>query len=550
MTIDGERTRVRRRVRTRGRPNTQAKKRVRPAVEFHPSGWRERAWIAAMVASVVIAMNTGNLPAQDATNTAAGAGAEDVRALRQKIEELERKVRELEEKGKADSQEEKTKGRVEELEQKVKILERSRELDADAAEAKAKEAPKIAIGRDGFSFGNADASYAVQLKGVLQVDSRTFFHDAGITGNDGLLLRRARPILQGTLARDFDFQFVPDFGGSSVQIFDAWLNYRYNPALQLMAGKFKSPVGLEQLQSDIDLSFNERALPTDLVPNRDIGFELHGNLFGGVASYAAGIFNGIGDARNSSNLDFEDNKAFEARIFFLPFKTTSMYALQGVGFGLGGSYEDMQKANTTGLPATTGGSLAGFVTDGQQQFFAYNPGSNAIVVADGQHWRLAPQGYYYFGPFAVLGEYVISDQRVTRVLAPSRISRRLENTAWEVTGSWVLTGEDAAYKGGVVPRHPFNPLEGQWGAWQLVARYAELNVDSDAFPLFSNPATSARSAASWSVGVNWWLNRNVRFMTSFSHTDFKGGGGPGATAPAAVTRNDENVLLTRMQLAF
>ena len=385
---------------------------------------------------------------------------------------------------------------------------------------------------------------------MLQVDSRTFLHDSGIVGNDSLVLRRARPIVQGTLARDFDFQFVPDFGGSSVQIFDAWLNYRFSPALQLQAGKFKSPVGLEQLQADVDLNFNERAFPTALVPNRDIGFELHGDLFGGVASYAAGIFNGVGDARNSSNFDFEDDKAFEGRVFFQPFKTTPIYALQGFGFGLGGTYEHMQKTNTTGLPATTGGTLAGFTTDGQQQFFAYNPASNAVVVAKGEHWRLSPQGYYYYGPFGLLAEYVISDQRVTRALGATRNTRRLENTAWEVTGSWVLTGEDAAYKGGVVPRRPFNPLEGGWGAWQLVGRYAELNMDSDTFPLFANPASSAKSAASWSVGLNWWLNRNVRLMTSFSHTDFRGGGGAGANAPAAVTRNDENLVFTRLQLAF
>jgi phosphate-selective porin OprO and OprP len=491
--------------------------------------------------------------AQDAVTNAPpaiGASADDIRALRQKIEELERKVKDLEEKNKPEAQTDKDKARTDELEQKVKILERNRELDVEAAESKAKEAPKITIGSDGFSFGNADGSYAVQLRGVLQVDSRTFFHDSGIVGNDGLLLRRARPILQGTVARDFDFLFVPDFGGSTVQIFDAYLNYRFRPELQLQAGKFKSPIGLEQLQADQDLNFNERAFPTSLVPNRDIGFELHGDLCRGAVSYAAGIFNGVGDARNSSNFDFDDDKAFEGRLFFQPFKTTSLNALQGFGFGVGGSYETMQKTNTTGLPATTGGSLAGFVTDGQQQFFAYNPAGGAVVVADGEHWRLSPQGYYYYGPFGFLGEYVISDQRVARVLGPSQISRRLENTGWEVTGSWVLTGEDAAYKGGVTPRHPFDPLGGGWGALQLVARYAELNVDSDAFPLFSNPASSARSAASWSVGLNWWLNRNVRILTSFSHTDFHGGGGPGASAPAAVTRNDENVLFTRMQLAF
>jgi hypothetical protein len=52
------------------------------------------------------------------------------------------------------------------------------------------------------------------------------------------------------------------------------------------------------------------------------------------------------------------------------------------------------------------------------------------------------------------------------------------------------------------------------------------------------------------VGLNWYLNRNFLIKASFSHTDFHGGGGPGASAPAPVTRNDENVFFTRMQLAF
>jgi phosphate-selective porin OprO/OprP len=509
--------------------------------------------VLALALAVVAGVGELKVWAQDAATNpapAVGASADDIKALRQQIEELQRKVKDLEEKNKSEPEADKEKARTEELEQKVKVLERNRELDVEAAETRAKEAPKIAIGSDGFSFGNADGSYAVQLKGVLQVDSRTFFHDAGIVGNDSFLLRRARPILQGTVARDFDFLFVPDFGGSSVQIFDAYLNYRYRPELQLRAGKMKSPVGLEQLQADVDIFLNERSFVTALVPNRDIGVQLQGDILGGVASYAVGIFNGVGDARNSSNFDFEDDKAFEGRVFFQPFKTTSIYALQGFGFGLGGSYESMQRTNTSGLPATTGGTFAGYTTEGQQQFFAYNPLSNAVVAADGEHWRLSPQGYYYYGPFGLMGEYVISDQRVTRGLGPTRISRRLANTAWEVTGSWILTGEDAAYRGGVTPRRPFDPLGGGWGAWQLVGRYEQLDIDNDAFPLFSNPASSATFAAAWSVGLNWYLNRNFMIKASFSHTDFRGGGGPAASPPAAVTRNDENVFFTRMQLAF
>jgi phosphate-selective porin OprO/OprP len=307
---------------------------------------------------------------------------------------------------------------------------------------------------------------------------------------------------------------------------------------------------LEQLQADRDILFNERSLATDLVPNRDVGFELHGDLLDGRVSYAAGIFNGTSDGANSSNVDFADDRAYEGRLFFQPFKQASTVALQGLGFGVAGGYETMSTTNTAGLPSTTGGTLPGYFTDGQQQFFAYNPADKAVVVADQDHWRLSPQAYYFYGPFGLLGEYVISDQTVKRTGVAPFSSAHLENTAWEVAASWVLTGEDAAYAGGVIPRRPFNPAHGNWGALQLVGRYAELSIDSAAFPLFSDPTTSARSAAAWSAGVNWYLNRNVMLKLNFSHTAFTGGGGPGTSAPATVTRKPENAMFTRIQLAF
>ena len=432
------------------------------------------------------------------------------------------------------------KQQIEQLDQKVRILERNRELEKETADTKPKDAPKISIGEKGFSFGSADGNFAINLRGVLQLDSRTFFKDGGIKGNDGFLLRRARPVIEGTVFRDFDFVFVPDFGGSTPQIFDAYLNYRYSRGLQAQIGKFKSPVGLEQLQADANLQFNERSMATDLVPNRDLGVQLHGDLFDGTMSYAAGIFNGVGDARNSSNADFEDDKEFAGRLFLRPLMKSNLSALQGFGFGVGGSYGDASTVNA--LPATTGGTAPGYVTDGQQQFFAYRN----TVVAGGKHWRVSPQGSYYYGPFGLLGEYVISAQRAQ---TNSLNTAALKNRAWQITGSWVLTGEDASYQR-VVPAKPFDPAAGRWGAVQLVARYAHLDIDRDAFPLFADPTTSARSASAWSVGLNWYLNRNVLVKTSFSRTTFSGGGGAGTTAPAIITRQPENVLFTRVQLAF
>ena len=54
------------------------------------------------------------------------------------------------------------------------------------------------------------------------------------------------------------------------------------------------------------------------------------------------------------------------------------------------------------------------------------------------------------------------------------------------------------------------------------------------------------------MGINWWLNKNVRLLTSFSQTTFTGGGldAVSLAPPATVTRQSETAFFTRLQLAF
>jgi phosphate-selective porin OprO/OprP len=502
-----------------------------------------KLWLAAILGAQL----TFTSPAADSlTDTNREA---DIEALKQQLRELSQKVEALENQRATDQQAatNAASGQIQALDQQVRVLARERELDQDAAAAAAKTQPKLSVGSSGFIASSADSNFVFRLNGVLQVDSRTFFNDSvNKNANDGFLLRRARPIFQGTLYRDFDFKFTPDFAPSSgPTIFDAYGNYRYAPWAQLRTGKFKTPEGLEQLQEDVNISFNERSLVTDLVPNRDVGLQLWGDINGGVLSYAAGIFNGVGDAQNSSNAAFENEVEFAGRLFTQPFKSSDITALQGLGFGVAGTSQN-GTSNLKDLPNTTGGTLPGYTTDGQQQFFAYNPATGA-VVASGEHWRLSPQGYYYYGPFSLMGEYAISDQGVRN--STTKAQADLHNTAWEISGGWILTGENASFNG-VTPLHPFSPHNGDWGAFQVVARYEELDIDNGAFPVFANPATSASAAQAWSTGLNWYLNKNIRLNASFSHTTFTGGGGAGTTAPAIVTRQPENVFFTRIQLAF
>jgi phosphate-selective porin OprO/OprP len=415
-----------------------------------------------------------------------------------------------------------------------------------------KASPSLSVGASGFSFRSADTNFVLRLRGLIQFDSRWYFDDGGIGDNDSFVLRRARPILEGTVFRDFDFLFTPDFGGSSVAIRDAWLNYRYNEPLQMRLGKMKSPGGLERWQSVAASAFVERTLVSHLWPVRDTGLMLHGELWpgdesatkplgwSGLVNYALGVFNGIGDSRSAANSDFDDEKSAAGRLFLHPFVKTGLKPLQSFGLGVSATYGNVEGVN--GLPEDRG-----YKTEGQQTFFTYRSGAGttpatANVIADGTQWRIGPQAYWYWGPFGLFGEYGISSQELQRQDGTTTFTRA-EHHAWSVTASWLLTGEDASYRA-LTPQKNFDPRAGGWGAWQLVARCSQLDIDDDVFPNFADPAVSATRANAWGVGLNWYLNRNVRAYFDFNHTDFKGG------ASGSVTAQDEDAFLTRIQLAF
>jgi len=280
--------------------------------------------------------------------------------------------------------------KIEDLDQKYRALERKLEGQPDKLATNAKPLPTLSIGASGFAMQSADSNFVLKLKGILQVDSRTYVDDGGIKGNDTLLIRRARPIMEGTLFRDFDFRLQFDFGGSSAPTLrDAYLNYHYSDEFQLRLGKFKTPVGLEQLQSDSGTMFIERSLVSDITPSRDVGVQFHGKALDGLVNYAAGVFNGLGDGRMTSNVDTDDEKSFAGRIFVFPFQRAGVKPLQKLGVGVGGSF-----ARTEGAASLPNGN--GFATEGQQQFFTYLTSLviTLFVPSGGGHWAVQ-------GPFAI-----------------------------------------------------------------------------------------------------------------------------------------------------
>jgi phosphate-selective porin OprO/OprP len=383
-------------------------------------------------------------------------------------------------------------------------------------------APVQAGFQDGFFIQSANGDNRLVFGMVAQIDGR-FALDDPLPITNTFTLRKFRPTLSGQVARYFSFKVMPDLGNGATVVQDAYVDIRFSSAFRVRSGKDKTPIGYELIQGDGYVWFPERSLASSLVPNRDLGVQVQGDLAAGKVFYAAGVFNGIPDGTSTSTeLDANSAKDLAGRIVVQPFRSASGPAtnLSGLGFQIGGS---------TGAEA---GSLPSFKTSVQQTYFSYAAGS----VADGRRNRVSPALFYFNKAFGAFAEYMRSAQPVRL----NAVRDDVANQAWNVSGTYMVTGEPATY-GIVRPKTPFDPPTHRWGALQLVARYSMLTVDTSAFGSGLAAATASREAKSFTLGANWHPNQSVKIYGTFERTTFSGG---------TAVRPVENVILFRTQLGF
>ncbi|MEQ1814791.1 MAG: porin [Candidatus Nitrotoga sp.] len=454
------------------------------------------------------------------------------------------------------------------LEQRLLLLEKRSDAQAASispfkqseAEDKIQTSPKFEISPQGVSFTSADGDNSVRLRASIQGDGRFFVDDnRNLKGvNEGFLtnrfeLKQARIWLEGRFGRYNDFKLMPDFGANSTILADAYVDLHYFPFASLSVGKQKTPISLERLQGDSDGTFLERAYPTYLSSNRDIGVKLHGSFaapgdkyayaspidFKNFLTYEVGIFNGGGDnGANDADKENEDNKEVAGRLWSHPFKNRGIAALEGLGVGIAGSWETPKK-NAVAVKALKSALGQNTLVDYTKTKTNLQTNLPFAVQANGEHYRIYPQAYWYYGSYGLLGEYVLSSQKLTGDGGKTAIQQ--SNTAWQIQASYVLTGEYNTFQG-VKPRTSFDPLNGTWGALQIAGRWSELSIDQETFKLL-DPQVSIAGARSWTVGANWFLNQNMRLMADYEHTHFSGGAASG-------NRPTEKTFATRLQLAF
>ncbi|MBW3560424.1 MAG: porin, partial [Proteobacteria bacterium] len=99
---------------------------------------------------------------------------------------------------------------------------------------------------------------------------------------------------------------------------------------------------------------------------------------------------------------------------------------------------------------------------------------------------------------------------------------------WYLQGSWVLTGEPRKYNAAngafdaPSPKRAFDPRAGGWGAFELAARYSDLDLNFAEGVLGTAPSQDAVRGGEqriWALGLNWYLNPAIRFMFQGQHVE-------------------------------
>jgi phosphate-selective porin OprO/OprP len=337
--------------------------------------------------------------------------------------------------------------------------------------------PVLPAGRDDTFVLESLSGQALLRLGInLQVDARA---TPGGARERPVGLRRLRPVVSGAVRRGVQFRFMPDFAGDRAEVFDAYVDLG-GTAARLLAGKFKTPFGLERLQNATNLAFLERGLSDSLVPNRDVGLQVHGEPLGRRLRYAVALLNGA-PSGGSASIEADRAKDLAAHLFAHP------WLGEHGRLGLGAAVTRGERQGTGNAP-----QLAAYRTPAREAYFQYAKG----VWLQGTLRRGTLHGYLFFRRLGVLAEGVQIEEHVAgETLAPTRLVHR----GWQVQGTVQLTDDEARFDG-AIPRRPLH--EGGPGALALSGRIDGVTMDARSLAGAAAEGASLR-LRSYTYGLTW-----------------------------------------------
>jgi len=451
--------------------------------------------------------------------------------------------------------------------------------------------------KDGaFTLESANGRNSIQLTGRMHLDYRDSDIDGAI-GNqqdrdtaslaDQFELRRARIGVKGKLAKDFKYEIVTNIPGTAT-VDVAYLDFAKYDQVQIRAGKFKQPFGLEQLISSNNITMMERSYVDQTVPGKKLGLQVMGSPFTGT-TYAGSVYQ-HNDTELNIGSDGKNSVAGRATLNFAEIMGNKEMIMHVGLAGLDSSYAinaSSSSQTTSGADDTTlRGTISSFRSAGRglNNIFrgqvasnvfcssaAYNCQSESPVSVKQRAYGL--EGIFATGPFKLMGEYSQGDFTGT-----GNGQTKYDTKTYYLEAGWFITGEKYAssYKNGVFssfkPNNEFDLDKGHLGAVELAFRAEGFDVDNidingslaagrvqGALSSYtgtagvdntSNTGVGVTSGAkTYTAGIRWILNPNLVLKANYAYSKFDHAFRPIDVTNAGLIK-DENLLMFRTQYMF
>jgi phosphate-selective porin OprO/OprP len=395
----------------------------------------------------------------------------------------------------------------------------------DLARATKADQPVWSIAGGRPSVSSADGRFSLAIRVLGQFDTGYFMQSAralqlaaanGPDLSSGSNWRRAQLGVQGKVFGDWNYYFNYEFGsgassGNELQgrIQQAYVEYAGLAPFAFRIGAFPPSANLDDATSAADVIFLERNAADDLSRNLagGDGRDAIGIIYAGDSVFASLVYTGGKVA--DSNLLFDEQQALVSRVSDVFYSDSNWKLMASVA----GTYVFRGGDATAGLGSARNITLQ----DGSE----LNVDDNSIrLVSTGaintqSAWNYALEGAGEWRSLYAQGGYLgfAIDQRNAGV-------RALDFEGWYVQGSWILTGESRPYNvqngafSNPKPRIPFS-LDG-WGpgAWELAARYSDLNLNDHAGLLgHAVPLGGIRGGEQriFTAALNWYPNGALKF---------------------------------------
>ncbi|MBU1783907.1 MAG: porin [Candidatus Omnitrophica bacterium] len=358
--------------------------------------------------------------------------------------------------------------------------------------------------KNGLHFKSLDDKFNLRIGGRFFLDTARMWEQAAVKDAFGDLnadveVRRLRVYLSGDIYEDYIYKLQVDFAGGNAALRDAYIGMKNIPYFgQVRVGQFTESISIENLTSSNYITFMERDMPEEILcPHRNDGIEFSTTLFDDRATLSAGAFL---DA-DGYGLVTSHEPNFTGRFTILPWYEEDGAKLLHLGAAY--SFRNAKEAHYAGNPEA---HLAPDFVD------------TGVIPVD--HVNLIGlEAVLIHGPFSVQGEFLesIVDQRD----GPS--STHFEGAY--VQASYFLTGEHRNYRtngevkavfGGITPKRDFSVKGWAPGAWEVATRYSYLDLNDDNI--------KGGILSDVTLGVNWYLNPNMRIMMNYVHAHANGKG--------------------------